>query len=546
MNERFVSAAQAVAGIASGAVVASTGVIGWVTPDSLLTALGDRFRQTGAPAGLTFYFPVATGDSMSIKGMDHVAQDGLMRRIVSGSYVNPVDPATGLRPAVMRLIRENRIEAYSWPIGASMHWLREVGRRSFGYITKIGLGTYADPRHGGGRFTPRTTHDLVRVIEIDGEEHLFYPTWPIDVALIRASSADEAGNLSWEDEPLISSSIAMAIAAKASGGTVIAQVRRIVDSGSRPATAARLPGYFVDRVVVEPEMAMTTGVAFDPAYLSQPRKRLSELPKLPLSADRVIASRVADEIRPGELSIYGFGAATDAPLILAEQGRFEDDRCRNYHSTTEHGVYGGVVMPGWQFSANINPDALLDGVTQMDVIDGGLCRFAALSFAQFDAAGCINVSKFAGINPGAGGFIDIAHNAQRLIFAGTFTTGGPDVAVSGAGIAIRREGKVRKFVNAVESITYRAMDGVRLRGQDALIITERAVFRIAADGLELIEMAPGADLRRDILDQMDFAPVRIARPLATMAAHHFTGTRAPSPGDGRAPARAAAQTPPGT
>lgn len=522
-DDLFVSAQDAVGCIRSGAVVASTGVIGWVTPDSLLAALGERFRQTGEPAGLTFYFPVGTGDSMSIKGMDHVAQEGLMKRIVAGSFINPVDPATGRRPELMRLIRENRIEAYSWPIGASMHWLREVARRSPGYITKVGLGTYADPRLDGGKFTARATDDLIRVIEIDGEEYLFYPTWPLDVAFIRASSADEAGNLSWEDEPLISSSIAMAIATKASGGTVIAQVRRTVDSDSRPATLARLPAHFVDKIVVEPDMPMTTDVAFDPAFISRPRMRLSDLPKLAMSIDRIIASRVADEVRPGEMSIFGFGAATDAPLIMAEQGRFDDDRCRNYQSTTEHGVYGGVVMPGWQFSANINPDAFFDGVTQFDAIDGGICRFAALSFAQFDADGSINVSKFAGVNPGAGGFIDIAHNAQRLIFAGSFTTGGLDVSISDAGITVRREGKVRKFVQAVESVTYRATEGVRERRQEALIVTERAVFRIAGDGLELIELAPGADLQRDVLDQMDFAPVRILDPLPAMAAHHFTG-----------------------
>lgn len=522
-DELFVSAEEAVADIVSGAVVASTGVIGWITPDSLLAALGNRFRLSQEPTGLTFYFPVATGDSMSIKGMDHVAQEGLMKRIISGSYVNPTDPLTGRRPELMRLIRENKIEAYSWPIGATMHWLREVSRRSPGYFTKIGLGTYVDPRLGGGKFTQRTTEDLIRVIEIEGEEYLFYPTWPIDVALIRASSSDEAGNLSWEDEPLISSSIAMAIAAKASGGTVIAQVRRIVDSTSRPATMARLPGHFVDRVVVEPDMPMTTNVDYDTAYISHPRMRLCDLPRMPMSMGRIIASRVAEEVRPGEMSIFGFGSATDAPLIMAEQGLFEDDRCRNYQSTTEHGVYGGVVMPGWQFSANINPDALLDGVTQFDAIDGGICRFAALSFAQFDVAGSINVSKFAGINPGAGGFIDIAHNARRLIFAGTFTTSGLDVSISDIGIEIKREGKVRKFVQAVESVTYRAMEGVQLRGQEALIVTERAVFRITDIGLELIEIAPGVDVHHDILDQMDFAPVRILDPLPLMAAHHFTG-----------------------
>lgn len=515
------SAAAAVADIPDGATVASVGVIGWVTPDAVLEALGRRFSETGAPRDLSFYFPCGTGDAMGIKGMDHVAREGLMKRIVSGSYINPVDPSTGRRPELMRLIRENKIEAWSWPIGASMHWLREVARKSPGYITRIGIGTYADPRHGGGRFTARATEDLIRVIELDGEELLYYPTWPIDVAIIRASSADAKGNLSWEDEPLISASIALALAAKASGGRVIAQVRRMVHEDARPATHVRLPGVYVDQVVVDPQMMMTTDVAYEPAYFSGRRLALSELAAPPFSVDRIIANRVAAEVRPGELSIYGFGAATDVPLVMAATGRFDGGRLEEYPSTTEHGAYGGIVMPGWQFSANINPDALLDGVTQFDAIDGGLCQFAALSFAEFDSAGRVNVSRFGSACPGAGGFIDIAYNARRIVLAGTFTTGGLVTSVSDGRLVIEAEGRVRKFVNTVQSITYPVAQGVADRGQEALIVTERAVFRICHDGLELIEVAPGVELRRDILDQMEFAPVRIADPLPRMEAAHF-------------------------
>jgi propionate CoA-transferase len=518
---KLTDAARAVDTIPDGATVASSGVIGWATPDAVLAALGRRFAETGAPRGLTFYFPCGTGDAMGIKGMDHVAREGLMKRIVAGSYINPVDPATGRRPELMRLIRENRIEAYSWPIGASMHWLREVARRSPGYITRVGLGTYADPRLGGGKFTERATDDLIRVIEIDGEELLYYPTWPIDVAIIRAASADPDGNLSWEDEPLISASIALALAARASGGRVIAQVRRIVEPGSRPSTAVRLPGVHVDQVVVDPDMMMTTDVAYEPAFFSGRRLPLDELRAPPFSVDRIIANRVAAEVRPGELAIYGFGAATDVPLVMAATGRFDGGRLADFPATTEHGAYGGIVMPGWQFSANLNPDALMDGVTQFDAIDGGLCPFAALSFAEFDAAGCVNVSRFGSACPGAGGFIDIAHNARRIVLAGTFTTGGLQAGVEGGRLVIAAEGRVQKFVPAVQSVTYRVAEGVARRGQEALIVTERAVFRVAPDGLVLAEIAPGADLARDVLGRMAFAPVRIADPLPRMDAAHF-------------------------
>lgn len=522
---KVVTADEAVAAIPNGATVASAGVIGWVTPDKVLAALGRRFDETTAPRDLTFYFPCGTGDAMGIKGMDHVAREGLMKRIVSGSYINPVDPATGKRPELMRLIRENKIEAYSWPIGATMHWLREVARNSPGYITRVGLGTYADPRHGGGKFTEKATEDLIRVIEIDGEELLYYPTWPLDVAILRAATADEHGNLSWEDEPLTTSNIALALAAKASGGRVIAQVRRVVSADRRSASDVRFPGVYVDQVVVDPDMMMTTDVAYEPAYFSGRRLDIATLSAPPFSTDRIIANRIASEVRKGELAIFGFGAATDVPLVMAEQGLFEDGALADYPGTTEHGAYGGIVMPGWQFSANINPDAILDGVTQFDAIDGGLCTFTALSFAEFDSHGVVNVSKFGNANPGAGGFIDIAQNAKRLIFAGTFTTGGLKTEVIDGNLVIEREGKVRKFVTDASSITYRAVVGVRDRAQKALVVTERAVFRIALDGLELIEIAPGVDLQTQVLDQMDFAPVRIADPLPLMAAAHFVKTK---------------------
>lgn len=518
---KLVSAEDAVAQIETGATVASAGVIGWVTPDKVLAALGRRFRDTGAPGDLTFYFPCGTGDAMGIKGMDHVAQEGLMKRIVSGSYINPVDPVTGQRPELMRLIRENKVEAYSWPIGATMHWLREVARKSPGYLTRVGLGTYADPRLGGGKFTEKAQDDLIRVIEIDGEELLYYPTWPIDVAILRAASSDARGNLSWEDEPLTTSNIALALAAKASGGKVIAQVRRMVEEGERPASQIRLPGVYVDQVVVDPDMMMTTDVPYEAAYFSGRRVDLDTLSAPPFSADRIIANRIVPEVRKGELAIFGFGAATDVPLVMAEQGLFGGGAIHDYPGTTEHGAYGGVVMPGWQFSANINPDAILDGVTQFDAIDGGLCRFAALSFAEFDADGVVNVSKFGGANPGAGGFIDIAQNTERLIFAGTFTTGGLRTDVVDGKLVIEREGKVRKFVEKAASVTYRVADGVAKRGQEALIVTERAVFRVLPEGLELIEIAHGIDLQTQVLDLMEFPPMRIAEPLPLMAAAHF-------------------------
>ena len=526
---KILSAEQAVASIKDGQTVGSVGVIGWTVPDATLAALGKRFRDTGAPRNLTFYFPCGTGDAVGIRGMDHVAQEGLMKRIVAGSYINPVNPQTGKRPDLMQLIQDNRIEAYSWPIGASMHWLREVARKSPGYITRVGLGTYADPDNGGGKFTSRCEDDLIQKIRINNEELLFYPTWPMDVAIIRASSADEFGNLSFEDEPLVSSSLALALAAKASGGRVIAQVRRIVPRGERLATSVRLPGMMVDALVVEPHMMMSTDTPYDDTYLCPSDGRI-QLPDIPLGPDKVIARRAALAVRKQELSIFGFGAAADVPLVMAEQGLIDPvTGSDDYWFTTEHGSYGGIVMNGWQFSANRYPQAILDGLTQFDVIDGGLCRFAALAFAEYDSHGSVNVSKFGKVNPGAGGFIDIAMNAQRLVFTGSFTTGGLDIGYDGGRMKILKEGKVSKFVNKAQSLTYSVAKGVTA-GQTALIVTERAVFEATPQGLVLTEVAPGIDVRRDVLEHMAFAPHQILDPLPLMDASLFD----PRPGQGAA------------
>lgn len=513
---RHVTALEAVASIPDGASVASVGVIGWVTPDALLKALGDRHRATSYPRDLTFFFPCGTGDAQDIGGMDHVAREGLMKRIVAGSYINPVHPRTGRRPELMRLIRENRVEAYSWPIGATMHWLREVARRSPGYLTEIGVGTYADPDHGGGKFSEMAKDDLIQKVRFAGRDMLFYPSWKLDVVFVRASSADRHGNLSWEDEALVSSNIGLILAAKASGGRVIAQVRRLVDDDERIAPRVAVPGYFVDDIVVDPAMMMTTETPFDPAYLSSERRPLHALPRPPMSPDKVIARRASREVRRRELSIFGFGASADIPLVMAEEGRLDGDAGRDYWFTTEHGSYGGVVMSGWQFSANINPDAIMDGLYQFDVIDGGACAFAALAFAQFDARGVVNVSRFGAANPGAGGFIDIAHNSRRLVFTGTFTTGGLVTSFADGELRIEQDGRISKFVEVAESITYRVGQGIRQRGQTAKIVTERAVFDVTEAGLVLTEVAPGVDVRAHILDRMDYKPVRIAEPLATM------------------------------
>ncbi|MFC5387178.1 CoA-transferase [Aquamicrobium segne] len=518
---KICTAEEAIAHIRTGQTVAGAGVIGWVTPDTLYKALAKRFTDTAEPRNLTFFFPVSVGDAQNIKGMDHVAIEGLMKRVVCGNFINPVNPATGKRPEMMRLIKENRIEAYCWPIGATMHWLREVARRGPGYLTSIGIGSYIDPRQQGGKYTERAKEDLVRLHTIDGREYLHYPTWPLDVAFIRATSADEQGNLSFEEEPILSTALALALAVKASGGRVIAQVRKIVPRRSRKAHDVRVPGELVDHVVVEAAPVMTTGVVYDDRYLGgqvllhQPEHRL------PLGADKIIARRAKAEVRPGVVTIFGFGASSDVPTVMLEDGEFVDDGLLKYNFTTEHGPFGGVVTSGWQFSANLYPEALIDGAQQFDFINGGGCEMAVLAFAQFDRAGNVNVSRFGAANPGAGGFIDIAYNARELLFTGTFTTAGLDVGIEDGNLQVRREGSIRKFVETADEITYPLMRNVAERGQKAQLITERAVFDVQADGLVLTEVAPGIDVRTQVLDLMAVPPKAILDPLPRMAAKLF-------------------------
>ncbi len=376
---------EAVSVVQPGQTVATVGVIGWLVPDALLGGLARRFRETGSPSDCTFYFPCGTGDAQGIKGMDHVAIEGLMKRIVSGSYINPVDPKTGKRPELMRLIRENRIEAYSWPIGASMHWLREVARRSPGYLTKIGLDTYADPKLGGGKFTALAKDDLIRRVNFEGEDYLFYPTFPLHVGFIRASTADEFGNLSFEDEPIHSSSLQIALAVKACGGTVIAQVRRVVPRGERLAAQCKVPGVLVDRVVVVADQMMKTETPFDAAFLGGDPWDGLTTDRLPFGADKIVARLAVRAVPPGVTTIFGFGASSDAPTILLEEG----GRRRRPPRLPVHDGARPFRRPRHERLAVLGqqaPRALLDGVTQFETHRRRRLPFAALAFAQFDEA----------------------------------------------------------------------------------------------------------------------------------------------------------------
>lgn len=504
----FMDADEAANLLQDGQSVAIAGVIGWLVPDTLLASIAARFAKSGSPSGLTVFSPVHSGDALGIRGLDHLAQPGLMKRVVSGSFINPVNPTTGLRPDLMGLIATDQVEAYSWPIGATMHWPREVARRSPGYLTQVGLGTYVDPRLEGGRMTPSAVEDLIRVVEFDGQEYLFYPTWPIDVAIIRGDAADAEGNVSLAGEPLHSASVSIALAAKASGGKVIAQVAQVLDRKDRFRAADWIPSDIIDVIVIDPEQVVGTELTDAKPWLGSVGSPVNAeaLPKLSDPISRLVCANAIPFVERGRLTIFGFGMSSDVPTLMAETGAYGRETSNNYRFTTEHGSYGGIVLGGWQFSANLGQTALLDGPTQFDAIDGGLCHTAVLSFAEFSADGIANVSKFGSANPGAGGYIDIASNAQRLVLLGSFTAGGLQISVEDGQMRIDQEGRSRKFVETCQHVTYSIREGVA-RGQIASVVTERAIFDVTPEGLVLVSIAHGIDLERDVIGQMDFRPI---------------------------------------
>ena len=527
---KLVSARQAVEIVGDGQTIAVAGCLAWIAADELLRALGTRFVETGSPRNLTAIFPVGTGDARHIEGMNHIAKEGLLKRLIAGSLMSAPNVYTGELPTTNLLVVQDKIEAYAWPMGAMMHWLREVARRGPGYLTEVGFDTYADPRYGGTRVSA-SAPELVRIVDFNGKKYLFYPSIPIDVGIVRATSADEYGNLSFEEEPILSAVPSICLAAKAGGGKVIAQVKYMVPHGRRKTREVKVPGALVDHIVLVPEQPMGTGIFHEESFLGGVPYHKSQLPTIPEGLDKVIMRFIAREVKRHVVTIFGMGISTGVPLVMAEQGVFDGGALGDYVFTTEHGPYGGIVMHGIQFSANRYADGLLDGPAQFDAIDGGVCHTALLSFGEFDAEGNVNVSKMGDKVVGAGGFIDIAHNATELVLSGTFTAQGLDVGGGPAGLRISREGKTRKFVSKAGHRTYSAFKAVRERGQKVKLITERAIFEIKPTGLVLTDVAPGIDVRRDVLAQMDFAPAAIAEPLRTMEPALFAGL--PQPGKGK-------------
>jgi propionate CoA-transferase len=481
----------------------------------MLKAIGQRFDETGEPRQLTTIHPIAAGDMYGIDGIEHLAKPGMLKRVIAGSY--PSGPSSLPSPEMWRMIWENEVEAYNVPSGILFHMHADAAARRPGVLTQVGLDTFVDPRQTGCRMNEISPNEIVELVEFAGDQWLFFPAIPIDIAIVRGTTADDQGNISMEHEGAYLGALEQAIAARNNGGIVIAQVKRLARSGTIPAQMVRIPGIFVDYVVVDPDQWQTTQTDYDPAISGEIRTGPEGLEPVSWSAEKVIARRAAMELREGEAVNLGFGISALVPRILLEE--------RLGGAVTwaiEQGAVGGQPLLGFQFGCAANADGIVPSPQQFAYFQGGGFDRSFLSFMQVDGNGSVNVSRLAArphVTAGAGGFVDITARAKRLVFSGFLTAGGLDLEISDGKVTIKQEGRNRKFVPDLEHVTFSGRMASE-RGQRATYVTERCVIELIDGELVVVEIAPGIDLDRDVLGQVDI-PLRVAPDLKLMDARLF-------------------------
>jgi propionate CoA-transferase len=505
---KVMSAREAIKFIKSGDTVAVSGFVGIGHPEEISKAIEESFEKDGTPSQLTITTGAGGGDSKNAVGLDRWAKEGLVRKMIAAHF--------NLLPNMVKLIADEKIEAYAVPQGVMLHLYRAIGGKKPGVITHVGLRTFADPRETGCRLNGKSQDEIVKLVDLDGQEYLWYKSFPINAAVIRGTTADEYGNVTMEKEALRLEVYAMALAAKNSGGKVIVQVERVAKRGTLDPKAVIVPGALVDAIVVAaPENHRQSVIEpYNPSFTGEVRFPLDSIPPMPLDDRKVIARRAALELIPGCVLNLGIGIPEGVAAVAAEEGVSE-----LLTATVEPGLHGGVPVSGLNFGAAINPEAIIDHPSQFDFYDGGGLDLACLGMAECDRFGNVNVSKFGPRIAGPGGFVNITQTAKCVVFCGTFTAGGLKEKVEDGRLVILEEGRARKFVEKVGHVTFSGQYAQEKR-QKVLYITERAVFDIQGGALTLVELAPGVDLQKDILAQMGFVP-EIAKDLKIMDARIF-------------------------
>ncbi len=509
MRNKILSLKAAAELIPNAATVSISSSSGLGCPDAMLAAIGARFDEEGAPRNLTTIHPIAAGDMYGIDGVDHLAKSGLLKRVIAGSF--PSGPSSMPSPKIWRMIGENQIEAYNIPSGILFHMHREAAANRPGVLTKVGMDTYLDPRQHGGKMNAATEEYLVTRVEFDGDEWLYFRSIPIDVAIIRGTTADENGNISMEHEGAYLGAYDQALAARNNGGLVIAQVKRVVAAGSIPPQKVRVTGILVDHIVADPEQMQTTQTQYNPAISGEIRTRESDFSTIEWGPQKVMARRAAMELRKGQAVNLGFGISALVPRILLEEGM--DDAVT---WVIEQGAVGGMPLLDFQFGCAANAQAIVPSPDQFTYFQGGGFDCSMLSFLQVDQHGNVNVSQLAAkphVTAGVGGFIDITANAKRIVFSGYFTAGGLKLDLSDGRLNILEEGKVKKFVPEVEHVTFSGKRAVATK-QKVTYVTERCVIELLPQGLTVVEIAPGVDLERDVLNQAAI-PLHVSPELRT-------------------------------
>ncbi|MDP5305699.1 acyl CoA:acetate/3-ketoacid CoA transferase [Paracoccus spongiarum] len=493
MPNKVVSPRDAAALVHRGDTVTTSGFVGAGVPDGLLKALADRFAETGEPGGLTLLFAAGQGDGKG-RGLDRLAAPGLVERIIGGHW--------GLIPALAARAVAGELAGWNFPQGVISHLFRDIAAGKPGTLTHVGLETFVDPRREGGRISAAATDDLVELVSIGGAERLFYHAMPIHVALLRGSTADERGNITMEREALILDNLAQAMAARNSGGVVIVQVDQVVAGGSLCARDVVIPGALVDAVVEAPAELhpQTYASQYNRYFTGRYRAPEDGAAPLPLDIRKVIARRCAFELPVGGVVNLGIGMPEGVAAVAAEEGLLA-----HVTLTAEPGVIGGQPASGLDFGAATNTEAIIAQNQQFDFYDGGGLDMACLGMAEADRQGNVNVSRFGTRLAGAGGFINISQNARKLVFAGSFTAGGLAVEAGGGALRIAQEGRARKFIEAVQQVTFSGLRAARMQ-RPVLFVTERCVLELTPAGLRLAEVAPGVDPARDVLALMGFAP----------------------------------------